>query len=282
MPESTVYGPVASWRLGRSLGIDILCTEQKTCNFDCVYCQLGPTGELQTERQEFVTLGKLSDDINAAKGVAADWVTFSGMGEPTLAANLGAAIATVKSILGLPVAVLTNGSLIKRQDVRSELALADMVIVKMDAPDETLFQSINRPAVGIEMSSILQGLQLFRLEYKGKLALDIMLNDMNKGSGYNLQMNARFAMPDQVQLNTPLRPCAVKPLPAAELETLRKTWFWNHKTFTVYEAKRPEVVPMDVEETERRHPTRPRSEPAIAQSTATGQVNEVHSQYKPS
>jgi wyosine [tRNA(Phe)-imidazoG37] synthetase (radical SAM superfamily) len=180
------------------------------------------------------------------------------------------------------VAVLTNGSLIKRQDVRSELALADMVIVKMDAPDETLFHSINRPAEGIVMLSILQGLQLFRFEYKGKLALDIMLNDMNKGSGYKLQMNARYPLPDQVQLNTPLRPCAIKPLPVAELETLRKSWFWDHKTLTVYEAKRPEVSPMDVEETEKRHPTKPKVEPAMAQSTATGQMNEVHPQHKPS
>jgi len=282
MLKSTVYGPVASWRLGRSLGIDILCTEQKTCNFDCVYCQLGPTVKPQTERQEFVSLTKLSDDLMAAKGVAADWVTLSGMGEPTLAANLGAAITMVKSILGLPVAVLTNGSLIKCQDVRSELALADMVIVKMDAPDEMLFHSINRPADGIEFSSILQGLQLFRFEYKGKLALDIMLNDMNKGSGYKLQMNARFALPDQVQLNTPLRPCAIKPLPAAELEIFRKNWFWDRNTLTVYAAKRPEVSPMDVEETEIRHPTKPRSGPAQAQSTATGQTNEVHPQHKPS
>ncbi len=282
MFKSTVYGPVASWRLGRSLGIDILCTEQKTCNFDCVYCQLGPTDKPQTERQEFVSLTKLSEDLTAAKGVTADWVTFSGMGEPTLAANLGSAITTVKSILGLPVAVFTNGSLINRQDVRSELALADMVIVKMDAPDETLFHSINRPADGIEMSSILQGLQLFRFEYKGKLDVDIMLTDMNKGKGYALQMNARFVLPDQIQLNTPLRPCAIKPVPAAEIENLRKNWFWDRNTLTVYAAKRPEVSPMDIEETERRHPTKPRSEPAVVQPTATGQVNEVHPQPKPS
>lgn len=275
MPKSTVYGPVASWRLGRSLGIDMLCTEQKTCNFDCVYCQLGSTGKLQTERQEFVPLAKLNDDLNAAKGAAADWATFSGMGEPTLAANLGAAITLVKSTLGLPVAVLTNGSLIKREDIRSELSSADMVIVKMDAPDEAGFRAINRPADGITHAGILQGLQLFRMEYRGKLALDIMLTGMNKGNGYNLQMNARFAMPDQVQLNTPLRPCAVKPLPAAEIENLRKTWFWNHKALTVYEAKRPEVNPIDVEETELRHPTKPRNDSAAAPPSATCQPSGV-------
>jgi wyosine [tRNA(Phe)-imidazoG37] synthetase (radical SAM superfamily) len=108
MPKSTVYGPVASWRLGRSLGIDMLCTEQKTCNFDCVYCQLGSTVNKQTERKEFVSLVKLGDDLNVVKGVEADWVTFSGMGEPTLASNLGEAITMAKSVLGLPVALLTT------------------------------------------------------------------------------------------------------------------------------------------------------------------------------
>ena len=248
MPKSTVYGPVASWRLGRSLGIDMLCTEQKTCNFDCVYCQLGPTAKPQTERQEFVSLTTLIDDLNAAKGVAADWVTFSGMGEPTLAANLGAAIVVAKSTLGLPVAVFTNGSLLSREDVRKELALADMVIVKVDAPDETLFRAINRPAEGIAYAGIIQGLQMFRWEYKGKLAVDVMLSDMNKGNFSNLQYTAKCALPDQVQLNTPLRPCAIKPLAAAEIESMRKSWFWNYKNvITVYEAKIPEVTPMDVE-----------------------------------
>jgi wyosine [tRNA(Phe)-imidazoG37] synthetase (radical SAM superfamily) len=270
MPKSTVYGPVASWRLGRSLGIDMLCGEQKTCNFDCVYCQLGPTAKLQTERREFVSLTKLIDDLNTAKGVAADWVTFSGMGEPTLAANLGAAISAAKSILGLPVAVLTNGGLIKRQDVRQELALADMVVAKLDAPDEALFRAINRPSEDINFAPIIQGWQTFRMEYKGKLAVSIMLNDLNKKNIYHLQYMARMVLPDQVQLNTPLRPCDVKPLPMEELEGLRKTWFWNRNAITVYGAAVPEVTPLDAEETELRNPTKARCEPPPAQPPTTG------------
>jgi wyosine [tRNA(Phe)-imidazoG37] synthetase (radical SAM superfamily) len=256
MPKSIVYGPVASWRLGRSLGIDLLCTPQKTCNFDCVYCQLGPTVKRQTERQEFVSLTRLGEELNAARGVAADWVTIAGMGEPTLAANLGEAISMAKSVLGLPVAVFTNGSLINQENIRNELSLADKVIVKLDAPDETVFRAINRPAEGLALAPIVQGLQFLRMQYKGKLALDIMLTEMNIKDGYHLQMNARFAMADQVQLNTPLRPCAVKPLPLAEFDTMRKNWFWNHNVISVYDAKRPEVIPIDVEETELRHPTK--------------------------
>ncbi len=253
-PKSAVYGPVASWRLGRSLGIDLLCSEQKICNFDCVYCQLGPTTKLQTGRKEFVSLSKLQNDLNAVKGVAADWVTFSGMGEPTLASNLGAAISLVKSTLGLPVAVFTNGSLIVYKDIRKELALADMVIAKLDAPEEDIFRAINRPSEEVRFSRIMMGWQLFRMEYKGKLAMNIMLSDLNKGAIYELHLKAKLLMPDQVQLNTPMRPCSVKPLHRAEFDTC-KQWFWNFKeVVNVYESKVTEVEPLDAKETELRHP----------------------------
>ena len=250
----TVYGPVGSWRFGRSLGIDMLCSEQRTCNFDCVYCQLPPAAKPQIERQEFVSLSKLKDDLNVAKGVAADWVTFSGMGEPTLAANLGTAISMVKSTLGLPVAILTNGSLIKHKDVREALAMADMVVAKLDAPDDNLFNTINRPSGVMPMGKIIQLWQIFRAEYKGKLAVSIMLSDLNKGAIYDLQYKARLLLPDQIQLNTPLRPCAVKPLPRAEFDTC-KQWFWNFKDIiNVYDAIVPEVEPLDAKEAELRHP----------------------------
>ena len=269
MPKSTVYGPVASWRLGRSLGVDIICTEGKTCNFDCVYCQLGKTANLQTQRQEFVTLSRLIDDLNAVKGVTADYVTFSGMGEPTLAANLGAAIAMAKFILGLPVSVLTNASLINQEDVRRELALADVIVAKLDAAEETLFQKINRPAEGVSLAKIIQGLQAFRMEYKGKLAIEIMFTEMNRSVAYNLSYMAKFAIPDEVHLNTPLRPSDCKPLSNGEVAALRRDWFWNmSNVISVYEAKRPEVTPLNMEETELRHPTKLKSEAAPAQPSA--------------
>jgi wyosine [tRNA(Phe)-imidazoG37] synthetase (radical SAM superfamily) len=264
MPKSTVYGPIASWRLGRSLGVDMLCTEEKTCNFDCIYCQLGANANKQSERKEFVGLSKIEDDLKVAKGVEADWVTFSGMGEPTLASNLGDAIAMAKSILGLPVAVFTNGGLIKREDVRKELAVADMVILKLDASEETLFRNINRPAEGISLPNIIQGYQAFRMEYSGKIALDIMLNELNIGDAYHLRYMARFPLPDQIQLNAPIRPCSIKPLPVKEFESFRRTWFSDHNNvITVHEAKRPVVVPIDEGEAEQRHPTKPKTIPAM-------------------
>jgi len=119
--NSIIYGPVPSWRLGRSLGIDLLCAPGKTCSFDCVYCQLGKTTNPTIERGEFVSIGKLTKELEEIKDIAADYVTFSGAGEPTLASNLEQAIEVAKSILPLPVAVLTNSSLMPREDVSGNL-----------------------------------------------------------------------------------------------------------------------------------------------------------------
>jgi wyosine [tRNA(Phe)-imidazoG37] synthetase (radical SAM superfamily) len=257
VPKSTIYGPVSSWRLGRSLGIDILNSSQKLCNFDCVYCQLGHGTPQKTERREFVSIDKLIDDIKTVKNVTIDWVTFSGMGEPTLAANLGDAIKTVKSLLDIPVAVLTNGSLVSSEEVRKELALADMVVAKLDAPDESLFRSINRPSEDIIFAKILQGWQMFRMQYKGKIAVSLMICELNKKNIYNLQYMARALMPDQVQINTPLRSCGIEPLTVAELESLAKKWFWHFKdVINVYEAKKPEATPIEVKEVELSNPTK--------------------------
>ena len=129
---SIIYGPVSSWRLGRSLGIDMLSGQQKLCSFDCVYCQLGSTGRALTRRNEFVGLDQLEQELKVLPDADIDYATFSGMGEPTLASNLGGAIELVRSHLKVPVAVITNSSLLARQDVRDELAQADVVITKLD------------------------------------------------------------------------------------------------------------------------------------------------------
>ena len=164
--DSVIYGPVPSWRLGRSLGIDLLSTDGKTCSFDCIYCQLGRTVNPLTERKQFVSLDQLATDLARVRGIAADYATFSGVGEPSLASNLGEAIRLVKSVLKLPVAVLTNSSLMPREDVRRELTLADVVVAKVDAPNEKLFQQINRPVTRQKLDEILRALKLFSKEYQ--------------------------------------------------------------------------------------------------------------------
>ena len=177
--NSIIYGPVSSWRLGRSLGFDLFAPRGKTCSFDCTYCEWGATVHPLTERKEFVTLDELKKELEGAKGVSADYATFAGGGEPTLAGNLGQAIEIVKSTLKLPVAVITNSSLMPRQDVRRELARADLVIAKVDAPNEEVFHAVNRPFKGYTLAEILQGIRRFRLEYKGRLALQMMFVESN-------------------------------------------------------------------------------------------------------
>lgn len=251
---SIIYGPVPSWRLGRSLGIDLLSTKGKTCSFDCIYCQLGRTVQSVAERSEFVRLDKLATELEKVKDIGADYATFSGVGEPTLASNLGEAIRLVKSVLGLPVAVLTNSSLMTREDVRYELSLADAVVAKVDAPNEKMFRQINRPITRYTLTEILNALKLFRKEYHGKLALQMMFIETNKDYAPEMAKIAVGVLPDEVQINTPLRPCRVKPLTPAEIATIRREFTSLPKVITVYEAPKPDVMPLNLMETLRRRP----------------------------
>jgi wyosine [tRNA(Phe)-imidazoG37] synthetase (radical SAM superfamily) len=252
---STVYGPVPSWRLGRSLGIDLLPGRGKTCCFDCVYCQLGVTKNATVERAEFVKLDDLARELAAVKGVPADHVTFSGTGEPTLAANLGRAIDVVRQELGLPVAVLTNSALISREDVREELAKADVVVAKLDAPDERFFRLINRPVVDLTLKEVVDGIRRFRSQWSGRLALQMMFLTANRRVAEEMAALAAGLSPDEVQINTPLRPCAAAPLSAEEIAAIRDN-FTGLNVRTAYEATRPEVEPIDARETRRRRPGR--------------------------
>jgi wyosine [tRNA(Phe)-imidazoG37] synthetase (radical SAM superfamily) len=237
--NSIIYGPVSSWRLGRSLGIDIISARGKTCSFDCAYCEWGATVHPLTERKEFVTLAELLKELETAKGVAADCATFAGGGEPTLAGNLGQAIEIVKSTLKLPVAVITNSSLMPRQDVRRELVRADLVIAKIDAPNEEIFHAVNRPFKGYTLPDIIQGIKRFRKEYKGRLSLQMMFVEANKGCAQEMAGIARGLSPDEVQINTPLRPCAVMPLSPQEIAAIRGKFSGFKKVVTVYEVVNP-------------------------------------------
>ena len=252
--NSIIYGPVPSWRLGRSLGIDLLLAVDKTCSFDCLYCQLGRTTSPTTERRDFVSIAKMSEELEKVRGVAVDYVTFSGTGEPTLASNLGQAIGVVKSTLHLPVAVLTNSSLMSRDDVRYDLAKADVVVATVDAHNQELFRQINRPVVGLLLSDILEGIKHFREDFKGRLCLEVMFMELNKNFAGEIAEVVKLLSPDEVQLNTPLRPCAVKPLTPSQMAAIKDSFGNLSNVVTVYEASRPEVKPLNLKETLRRRP----------------------------
>jgi len=215
---------------------------------------LGKTAHPEVERKEFVGLDSLARELKTVEGTAADYATFSGMGEPSLASNLGEAIRLVKSALKLPVAVLTNSSLIPKEDVRRELALADVVVAKVDAPTEELFLKINRPVGSQTLAGILKALQLFREDYHGKLALQMMFIEANKSYAVGMAKIAEQLSPDEVQINTPLRPCGVTPLAPEEVAAIEREFSNFQNVFTVYGALKPEVMPFDLAETLRRRP----------------------------
>jgi len=254
-PYQYIYGPVASWRLGRSLGIDPLSTDQKTCSFDCVYCQTGRTKVLTLERKIFVPTEALLEEVRRVPPEPLDVVTFAGNGEPTLALNLGDMIRGIRTVRSERIVVITNGSLIWRPDVREDLALADFVMVKLDAGSSDSLEAVNHPAEGIGFEEICEGLRMFRKNYHGKLALQIMFVSSNKDLVADIVSRAQMIHPDEIEVNTPLRVCAVKPLTAEEMvpitDLFRKT-FTRIPVKSVYEEERKKSQPYCRQSTDRR------------------------------
>jgi len=232
----------------------MLSTNKNTCSFDCVYCQLGKTRNPLVERREFVSLEELKIALDKVAGVRADFATFSGMGEPTLASNLAQAIELTRNMLHLPIAVLTNSSLMTKDDVRHDLALADVVVAKIDASSEELFRQINRPYVSCSLDHVVQALHSFRRDFGGKMALQMMFIRENMGKAAEMAGLAKALSPDEIQINTPLRPCPVKPLTPENIATVRSQFVGLKGIVTVYEAERPDVAPMDLEATLHRRP----------------------------
>jgi wyosine [tRNA(Phe)-imidazoG37] synthetase (radical SAM superfamily) len=234
-----IYGPVSSWRLGRSLGMDIICQEKgKVCSFDCVYCSLGETTEKTVERRTFVPTEQLGGALREVVGeVEADVVTLSGTGEPTLAQNLGKAIETVRKVSDLPVAVLTNSSLMSMEDVRRDLAKADMVVGSLDAPNEELFRKINKPHQELRLGDIVEGMKKFRDGFRGKFSLEVMFVPDNKDFSKEIAEVARSIRPDEVQINTPLRSSPARPLTPEELTMVQES-FEGMNFRSVYNVKK--------------------------------------------
>jgi wyosine [tRNA(Phe)-imidazoG37] synthetase (radical SAM superfamily) len=251
-----IYGPVTSWRIGRSLGIDPISSSEKTCTFDCVYCQAGRTEVLPKDRTVFVPTEALMKEIRSLPDLAADYITFAGNGEPTLAKNLGEMIRAVKMFRKEKIAVITNASLIGRTDVREDLLRADLVEVKLDAPSPESLRRVNRPMPEILFEGILNGIETFRKTYKGHLTLQVMFVASNKACAGDIAKIALKIGPDEIEINTPLRACAVKPLSPEELaqvtETFRKICGDKIKIRSVYEAKREKSKPICRHATERR------------------------------
>lgn len=246
-----IYGPVYSWRMGMSLGIDPITASKKICNYDCIYCQLGRTTQFYTERENFVAVEDILKEISSLPPVNIDYYTFSGRGEPTLAKNLGAMIQAVRGQTKGKVAVITNAALIDQQEVQKDLMLADLVLAKLDACDEESLKAVDIPAEGIQIQTMIDGIKSFKRRFQGKLALQLMFVKENKQYAKAIAEIARDIAPDEIQVNTPLRPGGT-PLNEEDLSEIKK-YFTGLPVMTVYEMERRDVEPFDDKETILRH-----------------------------
>jgi wyosine [tRNA(Phe)-imidazoG37] synthetase (radical SAM superfamily) len=208
---SCVFGPVPSWRLGRSLGVDPV--PLKTCNWNCVYCQLGRTRPLVHERCDGVPVDTVRRELREALVVHApgevDWVTFVGSGEPLLHSRFGDLLRAAKAMSDLPVALITNGSLFCRPEVRSEVASSDAVLPTLDAGTPELYRRINRPHPALGFDRHLEGLVALRDEYPGRIWLEVMLIEDANDTDAALESLASciaWIRPNEVHLNVPTRP----------------------------------------------------------------------------
>jgi len=206
-----IFGPVPSRRLGYSLGVDLI--PFKTCTYDCIYCQLGKTTNNTIVRKEYYPVDEICREIHdkLKENVKIDYVTLSGSGEPTLYSRIDEIIGYIKSKTQTPVAVLTNGSLLYEKNVQNQIKTADLVVPSLDAPDENLFNYVNRPNADLNFIKIIQGLIEFRKVYVGKIWLEIFLLDGVTSIQAEIEKLADIAAeinPDKIQLNTVARPTA--------------------------------------------------------------------------
>jgi wyosine [tRNA(Phe)-imidazoG37] synthetase (radical SAM superfamily) len=226
-----IFGPVPSRRLGSSLGIDVV--PFKTCTFDCVYCECGRTTNKTCSRAEFFPMEVILGELERRLGEIPekpDVLTLSGAGEPTLYGPMGRLITTMKRRFGLPVAVITNSSLVGSAEVREELMEADILLPSLDTAIEETFQRINRPHESCRLERIIGGLETLLGRFRGTVLFEILLVDGFNTDAANIdalkKILGTFRI-DKIQLNTAVRPGTEKgiaPLDPVSLETARQAF----------------------------------------------------------
>jgi len=231
-----------------SLGIDLV--PFKVCSLDCVYCECGSTTKLTTERKEYILFDKLKAELEHyfARNPDPDYMTFSGSGEPTLNSRIGDVIDFLKKIKpDIPIAVLTNGTLLSSKKLRKELLFADVVLPSMDAALNASFQKLNRPHPSLQLDEYIKGLIDFRKEFSGKIWLEVfILPGYNNGEKDLLFLKDAIEQisPDSVQLNTLDRPGVVEDLRPAtytELTGIANFLGLDHVEVIAAAPKRKEV-----------------------------------------
>lgn len=254
-----IFGPVPSRRLGFSLGVDVV--PFKYCSLDCLYCQLGPTTDRTLQRKEYVSPETILVELKIVlkKGGRIDYITFSGSGEPTLNSKIGEMIRRVKELTDIPVAVLTNGTLLSDPEVREELSAADLVVPSLDGGTEAAFRKVNRPHPDLSLEEIVRGIADFTSGFRGSVWLEVMLlrgiNDTDFELGEIAKKIAEIR-PESVQLNTVVRPPAESeayPLSPEEMDRARDLLQSELSKIPVevvadFQGKREEVMKEDIRE----------------------------------
>jgi len=224
-----IYGAVRSRRLGWSLGVTL--TPYKICSFNCVYCQLGETTEKTRERKEYIMPQEIINELNSwlesndSEAKNLNYITLSGAGEPTLDIQIGQLIAQIKKITAIPIAVITNASLLNLDLVRQALLGADLIVPSLDAATPEVFAKIDRPEENIKIEDIINGLIELRKEFRGKIWLEVMLV---KGINDNLTHIRKLKEiidkinPDKIHLNSPVRTTAKENILAVDKKKLEK------------------------------------------------------------
>ncbi len=221
-----LFGPVPSRRLGLSLGVDLV--PHKTCSLNCIYCECGKTTNLTVERREYVPVDDVIKELEDyfQNHPTPDYITFSGSGEPCLNSRIGDVIEFIrKRKPQVPIAVLTNGTLLGQEEVKKALLKADLVMPSLDGASASALQTLNRPHTSIDIEGYIEELVAFQAEFRGKFALEIFILP-----GCNNTMEELVALkaaikrinPDMIQLNTLDRPGVVSNIPSATLQELEE------------------------------------------------------------